>query len=117
MIKKPTIDKLINTTDIEKNRDNEILKDLLNADSNLDLKTEIKKPLQLAIFQSFSNFISTKGFINCSLFLDDVIKTFLRYNISKDRQSRKEIISAIISMNEKEKPILTSIDKLTKSLE
>jgi len=102
---------LIESTDISLQQ---ILNNLLDGSQNLDLKTQILKPKQLASLKVFSELIGKFNYSKSSLILNDFIKVYLRYMVSYERQSRKEIIKAISNLMESEGKEI--IQKITKNL-
>lgn len=71
-----------------------ILNNLLN-DTNLELKTHIHKPLDLAILDLIADYIAMFDYKEPSDILKSFIKIFLKYMVSYKRLSRTEIIKAI----------------------
>ena len=102
---------LIETTDISLQQ---ILNNLLDGSQNLDLKTQIIKPKQLASLKVFSELIAKFKYSKSSKILEGFIKVYLRYMVSYERQSRKEIIKAISSLFESESKDV--IQKITKNM-
>lgn len=91
-----------------------ILNNLLDAEKNLELKSHIFKPKQLASLLILSNYLKTIKLPKSSLLIKDFINIFLKYMVSFKRLSRIEIIKAISSINEKES--LSTKEKLTTNL-
>lgn len=84
----------------------EILNTLLKGDKDLDLKTHIHNPKNLAILKSIADYLKNElkdidEKQEIANIIYNFLETFLRYMISFDRLSRKEIIKAIAS-SEKE---------------
>jgi len=73
----------------------EILNDLLDGDENLDLKTQIFKPKDLASLNVISVLLENMGFNKSSNLIMQFIEVYLRYMVSYKRLSRSEIIKAI----------------------
>ena len=76
----------------------DILKDMLNS-KNLDLKTEIPKKefekiYRLAILKNEIKQYSPKSY----KLISSLLSIRFKYSLSKDRQSRKEILDSIKSM-------------------
>lgn len=90
---------LVEATDISLQQ---ILNNLLDGSHNLDLKTQILKPKQLASLKVLSELISNLKYTKSSSIIESFIKTYLRYMVSYERQSRKEIIKALSSLIESE---------------
>lgn len=93
----------------------QILNKLLDKD-NLELKTEISKPKQLAVLSVFSQYIKSFGFNLCSNLIDNFIKTYYTNMVSFNRKSRTEIIKALSSIL-KDNDSKTTIGKLTSTLD
>ena len=72
----------------------QILNNLLDSE-NIELKTHIHKPLNLAILKLISDYIRLSGYKEPSELLDNFILIFLKYMVSYKRLSRTEIIKAI----------------------
>ena len=92
----------------------QILNNLLDGKQNLDLKTQVIKPKQLASLKVFSSLLGQLNFKKSNEVLNSFIEIYLRYMVSFDRQSRKEIIKAISSLFESENSDVVS--KMTKNL-
>jgi hypothetical protein len=90
----------------------QILNNLLSDDKNLELKTQIDKPLNLSVFYMFADSLKSFGFDDISNLLKSWISIFLKYMVSDDRQSRKEVIRAISSLNQNDKEGLSFAKKL-----
>lgn len=91
----------------------QILNNLLNAENNLNLKTQIEKPKQLASLFILSKYLKQHNFKKSGKILEFFINTFLEYMISYKREGRKEIIRALTNLIEVEK---RRISKLTENL-
>ena len=102
---------LIQSTDITLQQ---ILNNLLDGSQNLDLKTQIIKPKQLASLKVLSDILKGMEFKDSSKILKDFIEIYLRYMVSYERQSRKEIIKALSNLLESENKDL--VQKLTKNM-
>lgn len=72
-----------------------VLQELLNADNNLQLKTEINKPFTFAVIETYSKFILDLGFNDSSELINYFTQNYQKYAISKKRQGRKEIVEAL----------------------
>lgn len=79
----------------------QILNNLLDGKENLDLKTHIIKPKILASLKTFAEVLDTLSYPKSSKVLERFIVIYLRYMVSFNRESRKEIIKAISSLFEK----------------
>lgn len=76
----------------------EILNVLLDGDENLDLKTHVIRPKQLAALYTLANVLETCQYHKSSKLLHDFIRQYLRYMISYKRLSRGEIIKALTTV-------------------
>lgn len=81
----------------------EILNNLLD-DENLELKTHIFKPKQLASLNMFADLLELYKFPKTSGVITKFIKVYLTYMVSYKRESRKEIIKALTHLLEDENP-------------
>ena len=84
----------------------EILNALLDGTENLDLKTHIYKPKQLASLNLVGILLKDLKYARSSTMIERFIEIYLRYMVSFRRESRKEIIKALshmIEMEEKSK--------------
>jgi len=102
---------IIPTTDISLQK---ILNNLLDAEKNLELKTHILKPKQLASLFILSDYLNMIKLPKSSLLIQDFINLFLKYMVSFKRLSRTEIIKAISAIREMES--LSTKEKLTTNL-
>ena len=92
-----------------------ILNNLLDATDNLELKTHIFKPKQLASLMIISDYLKSKELTKSSKLIDDYVNDYyLRYMVSYKRLSRIEVIKAISSFYERE--ALSNSQKLTTPL-
>lgn len=87
----------------------EILTNLMQAE-NIEMKTEIKKPLQLAKLYVLKELLQDAGFNTASGIINAFIQKYLVYMVSDKRKGRKEIIDAISGIREQ---IKTVKEKLT----
>lgn len=92
----------------------QILNNLLDGKHNLDLKTQIIKPKVLASLKVFAELLGKLKYPKSERVIESFIKTYLRYMVSFERQSRKEIIKAVSSLFEAESKEIVS--KMTKNL-
>ena len=95
---------------------NDILMRMLEGDKDLDLKTHIISPINLARLKFCSDFLKMEKLPESSKLISDFITTLNRYMVSFDRLSRTEIIKAISSLLDKEQVRLTLSEKLTTSV-
>jgi len=80
----------------------EILINLLDGESNLDLKTHIFKPKQLSALFVLGSYLNETGAEHTSGIIAEFIQVYLRYMVSYNRLSRSEIIKAIANEMSKE---------------
>ncbi|MHA1341037.1 MAG: hypothetical protein ACTSO2_13775 [Promethearchaeota archaeon] len=76
-----------------------ILNDLINADKNLDLKTEINKPLGWSSLKLIEDYLGNFGLEYSQYILQLFTEYSFRYKVSKGRRSREEIIRALTHSN------------------
>ena len=79
----------------------EILNNLLDKD-NLELKTHIFKPKQLATLKVFGEMMSSYKYPKSAKIIKDFLDIYLTYMVSFNRESRKEIIKALTHLIEDE---------------
>ena len=89
-----------------------ILNALLDGDKNLDLKTHINKPKQLAGLKIISNVLKEAKCKASFKLIDAFTLKYLRYMVSFKRLSRFETIKAISAPSE---AIKSEKDKFTKN--
>lgn len=92
----------------------QILNNLLDGKNNLDLKSHIIKPKDLASLKVFSELLGQLKWKKSNSILESFIKTYLRYMISYERKSRTEIIKAISSLFEQNQE--STLSKLSKNM-
>lgn len=92
-----------NTISIEK-----ILNNLINNTDNLELKTEIHKPKELASLVSYANYLKENDFEIPYNTIMDFIEAYLKYMVSFNRMSRTEIIKALTPSDTKIKDYMDS---------
>ncbi|QYW08123.1 hypothetical protein 15570_00026 [Lokiarchaeota virus WyrdV1] len=90
-----------------------ILNALLDGKKNLDLKTHINKPKQLAGLKIVENVLKDSNCRKSSGIINAFTQKYLRYMVSYDRLSRKETIRAI---SEPRKEIESEKSKFAKKL-
>lgn len=76
----------------------ELLKDYMDADKGLDLKTEIPVPLKTTILKLFAVYLKSKKMEKSSQLLDDFLTILFRYMFSHKRLSRKEFLEIFKSL-------------------
>jgi len=86
------LDEIIKTEEISLQQ---ILNNLLSGDKDLDLKTHIHRPKQLASLVVMSNHLDDTGFDGSAKLIDKFINKYSRYMVSFKRMSRIEIIKAL----------------------
>ena len=92
-----------------------ILNALLDGDKNLDLKTHINKPKQLASLKIIQDVLKSAKCDKSSELIDSFTKKYLRYMVSFQRMSRTETIRAISEPREEMKP--TKKERYTKKID
>lgn len=93
----------------------QILNNLIDSTKDIELKTEILKPKQLASLKLLSDFIFSFDLEHSSKLIDDFLDIYFKYMVSYNRQSRQEIIRAISYQMEIKTKSLA--DKLTKQIQ
>lgn len=88
---------------------NAIIIKLLSPE-DIALKTEIDKPRALAILSSIADAFRQEGYKQTADFLDAYVAHYLKYQVSKGRQSRKEIEHILSEAVKRE---MTTAEKLT----
>lgn len=78
----------------------EILNNLLDGEQNLDLKTHVHKPKELASLNVIAMLLETMGYNKSSDLVMRFIEIYLRYMVSFKRLSRTEIIRAISNLSQ-----------------
>lgn len=73
----------------------EILNNLLDGESNLDLKTHIFRPKDLSALYVLGSYLNRNKATHSSEIISEFIQVYLRYMVSYKRLSRIEIIKAI----------------------
>lgn len=80
------------------------LKEMIDEDSNILMKTEIPNPRYFAVLQSLEHFLSKNGLNSSSNFLNHFIKYFTKDMVSKDRKGREEMIEIVRAMSDNAEP-------------
>ncbi|MBD3194106.1 MAG: hypothetical protein GF317_03565 [Candidatus Lokiarchaeota archaeon] len=93
----------------------EILFSLLDS-KDLELKTDIRSPQKLSGLKIYANWLKDIGFNNSGKYLDVYIEILNKFMVSYNRQSRKEIISAVRSMFERTSASISLSERLTSNL-
>lgn len=87
----------------------EILSSLLDGTENLDLKTRIHKPKQLAGFETFGKFLGDLKHPKSSKRIEGFIQIYLRYMVSFKGFGRINVLKAIShTMEDEERKTITS---------
>jgi len=73
----------------------DILVSLIDGTKDIDLKTEISDPMGLTVLTLSKDYLKSLGLPLSSKLVELFIDIFLRYQISKDRKSREEVIRAL----------------------
>jgi len=73
----------------------DILVSLIDGTKDIDLKTEISDPMGLTVLTLSKDYLKSLGLPLSSKLVESFIDIFLRYQISKDRKSREEVIRAL----------------------
>ena len=123
--KKSVMDKMI-PEEVDDLSLQKILNSLLDAEKNLELKTHIYNPKDLAGLYIWSEYLDVelptqkndegKTFSLSGDAIKSYITIYLKYMISKDRLSRGEIIKAVSSMFDKETIRMSISEKMTSNL-
>ena len=88
-----------------------ILNNMLDGSTNLELKSQIHKPKQLASLVVLSDYLKAYGYKKSSGILNAFIKKYLRYMVSFERQSRTEIVKALTQPREEMKEEKNKLSK------
>lgn len=94
----------------------EILSNLIDGEENLDLKTDIENPLNLARLYLYSVILEKYEMKKSSELIETFINKFLRYRVSNKRKSREEIIKAISGMLDRMQTRISLSERLTTNL-
>jgi hypothetical protein len=86
-----------------------ILLSLLDK-QNVEMKTEIDRPLKLAQLKTIENWLRKEKMLRCANSIKIFIENYLVYQVSRKRQSRKETVTALQALNANER---NQSDKLT----
>ena len=85
-------------------------------DDNLEMKSEIKKPLEMARLKVLSDFLKTLTHEKSSNTISDLITIILKYMVSHDRLGREELFKTIASLFDKETIRMSISERLTSNL-
>lgn len=89
---------LNNIFDIEETEHSElydVMRKLISAEDDVDLKTEIKSPEKLAVLRMIGDQLEQEELHESSKTIRDFVNYSMRHAFSKDRKSRREIIEAM----------------------
>lgn len=73
-----------------------ILSEMIDS-RNIEMKTEISQPINLAKLYVVAQCLKDDGYEGAGQRIEDFINRYLLYQVSYNRQSRKEIIEALIA--------------------
>ena len=79
-----------------------ILKSLIVADSNVNMKTKISFPKELAVFESFGKQATKRGYPKLGKSIAMLSKIFKELSVSIDGERAKGILKAIASINQEQ---------------
>lgn len=71
-----------------------ILSDLIEP-QNVEMKTEIAQPINLAKLATLAKACENEGYTRTKTVLDYFINRYLVFNVSHNRESRKEVIEGL----------------------
>lgn len=94
----------------------EILINLLDGEHDLDLKTHIFKPKQLASLMTLATYLKANKCIISSKIITEFVNKYLRYMVSYNRLSRTEIIKAVSNLLDKDTISMSFSEKMTTNL-
>jgi hypothetical protein len=83
----------------------DILKSLLNADSDLELKTQVLVPKDVAGLQVIASILRMYKLNGSAQLLETFIEYYLKLMVSYQRRGRKEIIDAVSGLMERERQL------------
>lgn len=106
------IDDLVESDDISFQQ---ILNNLLDGKLNLDLKTHIFKPKQLASLKTLMEYLKLFNYDKSSKLIRLFLENYLRYMVSYKRLGRTEIIKALTNLTDDNEG-MSSTRKITKNL-
>lgn len=94
----------------------EILVNLLDGEKDLDLKTHILRPKELASLTILANFLEFSNINKSSELIKSFITKYLRFMVSYKRLSREEIIRAVSSLFDRDTIRMSVSEKLTTNM-
>lgn len=94
----------------------DILMDMMDGNKDLELKTQIFNPKDLAGLNILSIVLKMDKLPKSSSILKKFIREYLKYMVSYNRQSRTELINAVAGMLDRDTPKLTFSEKMTTNL-
>jgi len=95
----------------------DILINLLDSSSSLEMKTEVHNASSLACLKAIARVYKKRGLTLCSDVLDKWIFEYLELMVSRNRDSRKEIIEALQFLQQKQESLGTFKDKLLQKVD
>lgn len=104
------------TTKAQSNIEREIVVELFDTTTNLEVKTELNHPIQFATLKSLKDFCEANGLTNSALIIDKFMEYSFKFLISKERKGREEYIRALQSLTNSLNQIKTEEDNKKKSL-
>lgn len=78
-----------------------IFQTMISGDENIDLKTEIRNPLEVAVLKTLAQYFEDRNLTGASSPINNLLNNFFRVMISHDRMSRLEIIESLKALSEK----------------
>lgn len=83
----------------------DILKSLLDADNDLELKTQVIVPKDIAGLQILASVLKMYDLDDSSELLEEFIEYYLKLMVSYQRRGRKEIVDAVSGLMERERQL------------
>lgn len=85
---------------------------LFNKD-DIELKTEVKDSARISLLKGLKQELERDGLTQYKILLEDFIENYLNLQVSKDRQSRKEVVEVLKDQAQKEEePEKEQLEKL-----
>jgi len=91
----------------------QILNNLMDGTHNINLKSRIPKPMELATLYTVGQFWKRAGLERSAGLVDKLITILKEYWISEKGEGRREVVKALSYLIEDEKRGLTSTEKLS----
>jgi hypothetical protein len=73
----------------------------LMTTSDMEIKSEIKNPLNLTRLKEFGRWCTMEKMDGCEEIIDEFIMNYLKYMVSHNREGRTEVVRAISEMVKK----------------